>query len=349
LGLLGVAGAAWNSPLWSFRKGGPTPRSVAASPAEVPAAAEGQNPGPAAGAPAGAGQPRAGAAAAAVTERPGGDEPVARGATAATVAPSAAADAERPGRHLVLKPSGTAPPRAESADAPGEPPRARALRIIAECQARYQAVRDYTCTFFKRERIDGRLVPEQILAMKVRTQPRSIYVKFRQPSPGREAIYIAGQNGGKVLAHDVGLNKLLAGTLWLEPTCGRAMQDCRHPITEAGIGPLLETLKTRWSRPWDPAESVVFRADQPVGPRLCTLIETTHPRPRPDLMFYRVRVFIDNQLGLPIRFEAYDWPQAAGSQTKLVEEYTYADLRLNVGLEDRDFDVSNAEYAFGRF
>jgi hypothetical protein len=33
----------------------------------------------------------------------------------------------------------------------------------------------------------------------------------------------------------------------------------------------------------------------------------------------------------------------------LVEEYTYADLRLNVGLEDRDFDASNAEYAFGRF
>jgi hypothetical protein len=249
-------------------------------------------------------------------------------------------------RHLVLKPVATAPSQAGSA---GESPIARAVRIVAECQARYQAVRDYTCTFFKRERIDGRLNPEQVLTMKVRTHPQSIYLKFQQPSAGREAIYVVGRNGGKVLAHDVGLTKLLAGTLWLEPTCGRAMQDCRHPITEAGIGPLLTKLKTRWSREWEPTESVAFRADQPVGPRRCTLIETTHPRPRPDLMFYRVRVFIDNQLGLPIRFEAYDWPRPGQSEAELVEQYTYADLKLNVGLDDDDFDESNAEYAFGRF
>ena len=89
--------------------------------------------------------------------------------------------------------------------------------------------------------------------------------------------------------------------------------------------------------------------DQPIGPRRCTLIETTHPRPHPDLTFYRVRVFIDRQLGLPIRFEAYDWPQSDTSTADLVEEYTYADLTLNVGLRDLDFDVSNADYDFGRF
>jgi hypothetical protein len=193
------------------------------------------------------------------------------------------------------------------------------------------------------------LIPEQVLTMKVRTHPQSIYLKFQQPSAGREAIYVLGRNGGKVLAHDVGLGKLLAGTLWLEPTGERAMQDCRHPITEAGIGPLLKKLKTRWSREWDPAESVVFRADQLVRSRCCQLIETTHPRRRSDLMFYRVRVFIDSQLGLPIRFEAYDWPRSGESETELVEQYTYADLKLNVGLDDRDFDVSNAAYAFGRF
>src|SRR5262249_25143588 len=153
-------------------------------------------------------------------------------------------------------------PPAQTTTVKVESPIARALRMIAECQARYQTVRDYTCTFSKRERIKGQLTPPHLLTMKVRTGPPSIYVKFQQPSAGREAIYILGRNGGKVLAHDVGLNKLLAGTLRLEPTCDRAMEGCRHPITDAGIGPLLETLARRWSRELDPSESiVVFHQD----------------------------------------------------------------------------------------
>ena len=55
----------------------------------------------------------------------------------------------------------------------------------------------------------------------------------------------------------MGLNKLLAGTLALEPTSTRAMEDCRHPITEAGIGPLLDTLTKRWAVELDPVETKV--------------------------------------------------------------------------------------------
>ena len=104
----------------------------------------------------------------------------------------------------------------------------------------------------------------------------------------------------------MGLNKLLAGTLCLDPTGGLAMLGCRHPISDAGIGPLLDTLQTRWSSELDPTESVVvFRDDKLVGTRRCTMIETTHPRQQPEFMFYRVRLFIDDELGLPIHFEAY--------------------------------------------
>ncbi len=53
---------------------------------------------------------------------------------------------------------------------------AAALASIEECQRRYRSIRDYTCTFSKRERIKGQLTPLQVLTMKVRTQPRSIYL-----------------------------------------------------------------------------------------------------------------------------------------------------------------------------
>ena len=227
---------------------------------------------------------------------------------------SGRADAGSIESHVALRPA----PRARAGADPHETERvtriARALESIKECQLRFRNVRDYNCTFSKRERIKGQLTPLQVIMMKARTQPRSIYLKFRQPSPGREAIYIVGRNDGMVLVHDVGLNKLLAGTLWLEPTGGRAMEGCRHPISEAGIGPLLDTLQTRWSTELDASESVVaFRGDQMVGTRRCTMIETTHPHQQPEFMFYRVRVFIDDDHGLPIHFEAYDWPRSPGA------------------------------------
>ncbi len=209
---------------------------------------------------------------------------------------------------------------------------------------------DYTCTFFKQERIAGRLIPVHIMSMKVRAKPQSIYLKFQQPARGREAIYVAGKHGGRVLAHDVGFNKLLAGTLELEPRSARAMEDCRHPITEAGIGPLLETVAKRWSSELKPADSIIqFREDMQVGTARCMMIESIHPERRPDFLHHKVRVFIDQDLGLPIRFEAYDWPKQRGAEAELTEQYTYTELKLNVGLEDSDFDTSNAAYSFGRF
>jgi hypothetical protein len=226
----------------------------------------------------------------------------------------------------------------------------RANRMIADCQARYQSIEDYTCTFFKRERIEGRTTPLYIMLMKVRTKPQSIYFKFERPARGREAIFIAGRHGNKVLAHDVGFNKILAGTVQLEPTSSRAMEDCRHPITEAGIGPLLETLAKRWAVELGPDESkVTFHDDMMIGSARCTMIESTHPHRRPAFLHHKVRVFIDQELGLPIRFEAYDWPRHHKAEPELVEEYSYMQLKLNVHLRDIDFDTANAEYSFGRF
>ncbi len=230
-----------------------------------------------------------------------------------------------------------------------ETPIQRAVRTVEECQERYQSINDYTCTFFKRERISGRLIPVHIMDMKVRTKPQSIYLRFQQPAKGREAIYVAGRHGGKVVAHDVGFNKLLAGTLQLEPTGARAMEDCRHPITEAGIGPLLETVSKRWALELNQNESVVTFQDMLVGEQHCLMIETTHPEKSAAFLFYRVRLYINKEIGLPTRFEAYNWPKHQGAEPELDEEYTYGDLKLNVGLTELDFDVANRAYSFGRF
>jgi hypothetical protein len=225
-----------------------------------------------------------------------------------------------------------------------------AKRAIAECRAKFAPVRDYTCTFAKRERIDGRLTPPHVMHMKVRNNPTSIYFKFQKPNKGREAIYVAGKHGGKVLAHDVGIGRLLAGTMNLDPRGSMAMEDCRHPITEAGIGALIETVAKHWALELTAGESQVrFNHEMTIGPRRCTLIESVHPDRQPHFLFHMARLYIDQEHGLPIRFEAYDWPKRAGAAPELVEEYTYHDLKVNVGLNEHDFDPGNKAYSFGRF
>ena len=247
--------------------------------------------------------------------------------------------------------------RAPASDpAAGSGPRARPPLIeraraeMAACRERYKATRDYSCVFHKRERIDGKMVEPHVMTMRVRTEPYGIYFKFISPDAGREAIFQPAKHSGKIVYHDVGLGRLVAGTLLLDPKGTLAMEDNRHPITDAGIGNLIETLQARWEAELRPGESLVeIHPHAKVGDRSCLLIETIHPRPDPAFIFHKVKVYIDREHGLPIRFEAYDWPRAPGAEPELVEEYTYAELKTDVGVTDLDFDAANPRYNFGRF
>ncbi len=226
----------------------------------------------------------------------------------------------------------------------------RAKAAIAECGVRYRALRDYACVFHKRERIDGKLVRPHVMEMRARTVPYAVYLKFVAPDPGREAIFQPARNNGKIVYHDIGLGRLIAGTMLLDPRGSLAMDENRHPITDAGIGNLIEMVRDRWEAELDPAESVVaIHEHARVADRSCMLIEATHPRLSRSYSFHKVKVYIDREHGLPIRFEAYDWPKSPGAEPELVEEYTYSDLKTDVGLSDVDFDAANPRYAFGRF
>ena len=214
------------------------------------------------------------------------------------------------------------------------------------------AIRDYTARMQKQENIGGNVQEAQVMDVKVRHEPFSVYIRFLYPQrlTGQQAIFVRGQNDDKLIAHGVGFQKI-AGTQRLDPEGFFAMQGNKYPITEMGILNLVDKLLEVAYKDIKFGEcEVTYFEDVRFGTgdsaRMCTVIQVIHPVRRPHFMFHIARIFVDKELNLPIRYESYDWPRKAGETPQLIEAYTYMNLRLNVGLTDADFDHTNPAYAF---
>lgn len=232
-----------------------------------------------------------------------------------------------------------------------------AIRLAYDGLANMQRqIHDYTATLVKRERIDGVLGEEESMHVKVRNArnrpgvgqvPFSIYVRFLQPRSfeGREVIWVEGSNENKLIAHDTGF---IRGSIRvsLDPEGGLAMRGNRYPIYEAGIENLVVKLIEKAERDRDAGHCHVGFYNSQVQGRDCTMIEVRHDERRNPYDFHLAKVYIDRELGVPIRYVAYSWPTRPGGEPVLEEEYTYVNIRLNVGLTDRDFDPDNPTYDF---
>ena len=243
-------------------------------------------------------------------------------------------------------------PKAHPLDVPLQ----MAERALAKSRSE---IKDYVAILVKRERVNGRLGNEEFMQIKVRNEKRnkskavvtpfSVYLKFLKPSSlkGREVIYTKGQNNGKLIAHEGGFKGRFTPSLFLDPNGALAMMGQRYPITDIGIERLCEKLIERGSRDRKAGMCKVTQQPATINKQPATRIELIHPVRRPHLDFHMARIFVDTETGLPIRYEAYDWPSKPGTTptiNELIEEFTYVRLKLNVGLTDADFDYKNPNY-----
>jgi uncharacterized protein DUF1571 len=237
----------------------------------------------------------------------------------------------------------------EKSAASQEHPLVPALKMAEACLKNLQTnVKDYTCTLVKRERIGDKLGEQEFMFVKIRHEPFSAYTYFLKPDrvKGQEALYVEGLNNNELLGHGVGVKKLV-GTVSLKPTSMLAMQGQRYPITEIGILNLTKRLLEvgEEDKKYGECEVKFFNGAQ-INKRPATVIQVVHPTPRRNFRFHMAQIFVDDQLNMPVRYAAYDWPAAAGEKPPLLEEYTYLDIKLNQSLTDADFDKSNPNYGF---
>jgi len=148
--------------------------------------------------------------------------------------PQQGADAPRP------------PVPERGADAPRSPaptPQLQLRTLHRQAVERYAGMASYMAGFKRREQVNGQPGAEEIISFQFRKQPWSAHLKWLGGEhKGREVIYVKGQHGNKIhtlLAPNE--RSILTGkVVALDPDSMLIRSKTRHPITNAGIGPLIE-------------------------------------------------------------------------------------------------------------
>ena len=216
----------------------------------------------------------------------------------------------------------------------------QAIGILNEARLSFKSIQDYECRLIKTERINGVLLPQGTMTMKVRNNPLSIYLRSESPidEKGLEVCYIDGRNRGMMRVHPTGWLSIL-GFLSLNPRDPRALQKSRHSITEAGLGNLLECTSKYWELEKQLNKTIVQITDENLEGYTCTRIDTFHPeRNAGNFYGYHCILWLDKKTLLPIGAETYDWPQSGGIHGgDLLEKYRFLNTQCNVGLSDKTF------------
>jgi hypothetical protein len=172
-------------------------------------------------------------------------EPVADLRIADTPAPQADKGGWRGKESEAKQPSLPPPPATVPIPQPAEPdPLEQLRRLHRDASEQYAGIDSYVVRMRRREQINGKDCPEELMLFKFRKQPFSVYFKWLgKTAHGREVIYVKGRYESKlhtrVAAGDVPL--MAAGrVISLSPDSSLVRSSCRHSIEEAGIGVMID-------------------------------------------------------------------------------------------------------------
>lgn len=207
----------------------------------------------------------------------------------------------------------------------------------------YATFDSYIARMRRREQVNGKDKPEELMLLKFRKTPFSVYFKWLgSEGQGREVVYVNGQNGS--LMHTL----LAAGDMPFAPA-GKRMAlapdsilvraASRGSITEAGIGTLIDDYGRRLAA--SESDSVKYGTHKYLG--LVTRPEFSGPQEGVDVTIPpnllpqlprggRRLLFFDYATHLPDLLITYD---STGHE---VEYYCYDRFQYPVRLDDNDFN-----------
>lgn len=255
-------------------------------------------------------------------------------------------------------------------------------QVFAQSLKAIKAASSYTGVFIKQDRIEDEL-PTEKMSFKF-ARPFKVYLKYIDPNPGQEVLYVRGTNKNRLKAHKGSFPDI---TVNLSTLGRQAMKGSHQPIMTFGLqrqieimGKLHRQAVAKGITTYTISEGgVVF--GEPVWKieaRLPSTGRTVIAKDDENLWDFAKRVGQDmyvilhhnDEIDSPKDIDEGDevyvpdyyasrFQYLMGKKTlmplhetswdhkgRIYEHYEYPTLNLNPGLTDKDFDPDNEEYDF---
>jgi hypothetical protein len=255
-------------------------------------------------------------------------------------------------------------------------------QLLQKAEASVAKLKDYSGLMIKHERFeDG--VEKNVMEFKFQ-KPFKVYVKYRMPHEGREAIYIPGWNDNEVKVHKGSFPDI---TLNLDPYGGTAMDGNHHPVTHFGLENTIrisaknmrkalkrgdgefkvtDAGKMHGKEVWKidgrfpkggyfvtaKDDETLWDISKRTGQDMYLIMYTNKDYDDPDDPDEDDKVFIPRYYGGRVEFIVDKKTALPVKITtwdwngRLYESYEYPEVRLNPGLTRQDFNPENPAYDF---
>lgn len=197
------------------------------------------------------------------------------------------------------------------------------------------SVQDYTCTFIKRERINGKTGRPQEIQVKFLDRPFSVAMRWVKNAPiGDRCLYVEGKHDGNMLVRPKGLLKWV-GTVRRRPDSPEVLANTLRPINLFGFRRALKSLIEVYELADERGDLTTgFAGRKMVAGRATVVLQRILPA-RDDYPAAKTLIYIDVQRLVPVCIEAWGW------DGNLDSRYIYKDVKINVGLTEQDFTPQN--------
>ena len=224
---------------------------------------------------------------------------------------------------------------------------------------RFRNIESYKFTLTRQERVGGDLLAPQVMDVKLRHEPFSLYMKWLKGEgagvKGRQLLFVEGQNDDKLIILPGGLAGRLTGAVELSLDDPLVTAEARHPANECGLLNLAQTVLGHHLRDLEAdcrGVQCELHDNQMYNDRPCFLFIATYESPERSPTYRKVAMFIDKEMSMPICINNYTWgpddvaPQELDSLT-LVEAYSYSDIVVDTreaSLTEDDWSRDNKRY-----
>jgi hypothetical protein len=190
-------------------------------------------------------------------------------------------------------------------------------------------INGYRCVMQKQERLAGKLQPKEIIEAWFREKPHSVLFHWVQGARKAEgALYVAGQNGGKMLARPSGsfARRIVGDVVERDVDGPDAKQSGRYALSEFGMKKAMQRTLNAWKASKQRGRlHVEYLGEHRVkeaGDRVCYKLRRKYEAPENDGVT-EITIYVEKESLLQVG------SILKGEEGKLIGEYYFRDIHVN--------------------